>query len=100
VDGTNGCLSLVWTDAPQHLGLQAQEELLVTFSGEVADRHPPTEATADDEAAIAKLTEGVRLLTWGDPLLEAWLMAIRGAPLTEADYAAAGLSPDTDRLGI
>jgi hypothetical protein len=41
-------LSVVWADAPQHLGLQAQEEVLVTFSGEVADRHPPTAASPGD----------------------------------------------------
>ena len=96
VDGTAGCLSIVWADAPQYLGLQAQEELLVTYNGEVADRHPPTAASADDEAATAKLSEGVRLLTWGDPALEAWLTAIRGAPLNDADYATAGLARDAD----
>jgi superfamily II DNA or RNA helicase len=72
-DGTEGCLSVIWPDAPQHLGLQAQEEMLVTFSGEIADRHPPTAANPDDQTATAELTEGVRLLTWGDPVLEAWL---------------------------
>jgi hypothetical protein len=66
-DGTEGCLSIVWADAPQYLGLQAQEEVLVSFSGELADRHPPTAASPGDEAATAKVTEGVRLLTWGDP---------------------------------
>jgi len=80
-DGTRGCLSIVWADAPQHLGLQAQEEMLVTFSGEVADRHPPTAASPEGEAATTQLTEGVRLLTWGDPLLEGWLENIGGTPL-------------------
>lgn len=93
-DGTNGCLSLVWADAPHHLGLQAQEELLVTFSGEVADRHPPTAASASDEATTINLSEGVRLLTWGDPLLEAWLTAIRGDQLSSEDYAAVGLGTE------
>ena len=37
---------------------------------------------------------GVRLLTWGDPYLTAWLEAVRGAPLTETDYHTAGLVPD------
>jgi hypothetical protein len=39
---------------------------------------------------------GVRLLTWGDPYLTAWLEAVRGAPLTEADYHTAGLTPDVN----
>jgi ERCC4-related helicase len=95
-DGTEGCLSVIWPDAPQHLGLQAQEEMLVTFSGEVADRHPPTSANPGDQTATAELTEGVRLLTWGDPLLEAWLECLRGVPLTDADYQAAHLTRDTD----
>ena len=96
VDGTEGCLSIGWADAPDHLGLHAQEEVLVTFSGELADRHPPTAASPDDQAAVGKLTEGARLLTWGDPLLEAWLEAIRGALLTDGDYKASGLSRDAD----
>jgi Helicase conserved C-terminal domain len=95
-DGTEGCLSFVWPGAPQHLGLQAQEEVLVTFSGEVADRHPPTAASPGDQTATAKLTEGVRLLTWGDPFLGAWLESIRGAPLTDADYRATHLTRDND----
>ena len=95
-DGTEGCLSIVWPDAPQHLGLQAQEEVLITFSGAVADRHPPTAASPAEQAATARLTEGVRLLTWGDPLLEAWLARVRGIPLTDADYRAAHLTRDTD----
>jgi hypothetical protein len=40
----------------------------------------------------------VRLLTWGDPYLTAWLEAVRGAPLSEADYHMAGLTPDTDAI--
>jgi hypothetical protein len=42
--------------------------------------------------------EGVRLLTWGDPYLAAWLEAGRGARLTEADYHTAGLESDTSPL--
>ena len=95
-NGTAGCLSIVWPAAPQHLGLQAEEEVPVTFNGEVADRHPPTAATADGEAVTLKLSEGVRLLTWGDPLLEAWLESVRGAPLTDAEYRAAGLTREAD----
>jgi hypothetical protein len=39
---------------------------------------------------------GVRLLTWGDPYLTAWLEAVRGAPLTEADYHTAGQASDAN----
>ena len=95
-DGTEGCLGIVWADAPDHLALHAQEAVLVTFSGEIADRHPPTAANPDDQATTGKLTEGVRLLTWGDPLLEAWLELIRRGPLTDADYEASGLARDAD----
>jgi hypothetical protein len=49
---------------------------------------------------MAKLTEGVRLLTWGDPLLEAWLGAIRGTPLTDADYKVSGVARDDDSDAI
>jgi hypothetical protein len=42
--------------------------------------------------------EGVRLLTWGDPYLTAWLEAVRGEPLTEADYQVAGLSKEMNPL--
>jgi hypothetical protein len=95
-DGTQGCLSVVWADTPRHLGLHAEEVVLVTFSGEVADRHPRTAASPEHQAAMAKLTEGVRLSTWGNPLLEAWLEATRGAPVTDADYKASGLARDAD----
>jgi hypothetical protein len=40
--GTAGCLAVSWPYAPAHLGLGSTEEVLATFSGEVADRHPPT----------------------------------------------------------
>jgi hypothetical protein len=33
----------------------------------------------------------VRLLTWSDPYLRAWLGAVRGQLLAEADYLAAAL---------
>jgi hypothetical protein len=41
-DGTAGCLAVTWPYAPPHLGLGSTEEVLATFSGEVAGRHPPT----------------------------------------------------------
>jgi hypothetical protein len=53
-------------------------------------------SAGEGKLCLAKLTEGVRLLTWGDPLLEAWLGAIRGAPLTDADYRVSGLARDAD----
>ena len=40
--GTQGCLAITWADAPAHLGIEATEEILATFNGELADRHPPT----------------------------------------------------------
>jgi hypothetical protein len=40
----------------------------------------------------------VRLLTWGDPYLTAWLEAVRGEPLKEADYVAAGLAPGSNPM--
>jgi len=52
--------------------------MLGTFSGEVADRHPPTGPTADAAGVEQLGREGVRLLTWGDPYLTAWLESIRG----------------------
>jgi hypothetical protein len=40
----------------------------------------------------------VRLLTWGDPYLTAWLEAVRGDPLAEADYLAAGLAQGSNPM--
>jgi ERCC4-related helicase len=97
-DGTAGCLAVTWPYAPPHLGIGSTEEVLVTFSGEVADRHPPTGPTTDAAGVEHPGREGVRLLTWGDPYLTAWLEAVRGAPLSEADYRAAGLTQDTNPL--
>jgi hypothetical protein len=33
--------------------------------------------------------EGVRLLTWDDPYLQAWLEAVRGEPLTDNELKTA-----------
>jgi hypothetical protein len=44
--------------------------------------------------------EGVRLLTWADPYLLAWLEAVRGEPLTKKDYRLAGSDPNRDPLGL
>jgi hypothetical protein len=94
-DGTRGCLAITWAYAPPYLGIDPTEEVLVTFSGELADRHPPTAPGEGENGAEVEGKEGVRLLTWGDPYLTAWLEAVRGAPLTEVDYQAVGLEPNT-----
>jgi hypothetical protein len=85
-EGTRGCLSIIWPYAPPHLGVGETEEILATFNGELADRHPPTAPTEDANGVDQPGHEGVRLLTWGDPYLTAWLEAIRGQPLTDTDY--------------
>jgi hypothetical protein len=40
--------------------------------------------------------EGARLLAWGGPYLTAWREAVRGEPLKETDYVAAGLAPESN----
>ena len=97
-DGAAGCLAITWPYAPPHLGIGSTEEVLATFSGEVADRHPPTGPTTDAAGVDHPGKEGVRLLTWGDPYLTAWLEAVRGEPLSEADYQAAGLNAEVNPL--
>lgn len=95
-DGTQGCLAITWAYAPPHLGIDSTEEVLVTFSGALADRHPPTAPGEGERGVAVEGKAGVRLLTWGDPYLTAWLEAVRGAPLTAADYHTAGLTPDAN----
>jgi ERCC4-related helicase len=90
--GTLGCLAITWAYAPAHLGVEATEEILATFNGELADRHPPTALAEGDQSEVVQATEGIRLLTWGDPYLTAWLEAIRGEPLSEDDYREAGIA--------
>jgi superfamily II DNA or RNA helicase len=77
-DGIQACLAINWTDAPPHLGIDPTEEALFTFDGALADRHPPTAPTQDDEGNPVEGREGVRLLTWGDPYLGAWLGVMVG----------------------
>jgi Helicase conserved C-terminal domain len=98
--GTQGCLAITWAYAPPHLGVEATEEILATFNGELADRHPPTAFIEGGQSERAQETEGVRLLTWGDPYLTAWLEAIRGEPLAEGDYREAGFQPGENPLGV
>jgi superfamily II DNA or RNA helicase len=95
-DGIQGCLAITWAYAPPHLGIDPTEEVLATFNGALADRHPPTAPGAGENGVEIEGKAGVRLLTWGDPYLTAWLKAVRGAPLIEADYHMAGLEPDTN----
>ncbi|MDX9834747.1 MAG: helicase-related protein, partial [Desulfobulbus sp.] len=72
VDAVGGCHAVRWLHVPEHLGVAPHDEILVTFNGALADKYPPTSQEND---AINKYTvrEGVRLLTWGDPYLQAWL---------------------------
>ena len=83
---------------PGARGIGGTEEVLATFSGEVADRYPPTGPTTDEAGVEHPGKEGVRLLTWGDPYLTAWLEAVRGEPLSAADYLAANLTPEANPL--
>jgi hypothetical protein len=80
------------------MGVAGTEEILGTFNGELADRHPPTGPTQDANGIEQPGREGVRLLTWGDPYLTAWLEVVRGEPLSEPDYRAAGLSSEANPL--
>jgi len=98
-DGTQRCLAIIWAYAPPHLGIDATEEVLVTFNGALADRHPPTAPGEGEQGVEVEGKAGVRLLSWGDPYLTAWLEAVRGAPLTEADYHMAGLKLDANPYG-
>jgi hypothetical protein len=97
-DGRRACLSIAWAYVPAELGIDETEEVLATFDGELADRHPPTGPSQAEDGSILRGHEGVRLLTWGDPYLQAWLLALRGEPLTDADYGALGLAPDQSPL--
>jgi hypothetical protein len=63
--------------------------VLAAFGGGAAGRHPPAGPTADEAGVERPGKEGVRLLTWGDPYLAAWLEAVRGEPLEEAEWVAA-----------
>jgi len=74
-NGIRACHSVTWAYAPSHLGIAPHEEILVTFNGALADRHPPTAPGGDDTPASRHAREAVRLLTWGDPYLQAWLEA-------------------------
>jgi len=78
-DGRHACHALTWPSAPRHLGMAPHEEVLVTFDGAMADRHPPTPPSGDEADTTRQGHEGVRLLTWGDPLLQAWLEAMADA---------------------
>jgi hypothetical protein len=97
-DGRRACLSITWAYAAAELGIDGTEEVLATFDGELADRHPPTGPSEAEDGSIRRGQEGVRLLTWGDPYLQAWLLAVRGEPLTDMDYRTVGVAPDQNPL--
>ena len=96
--GVSACLQIAWPAAPGHLGIARADEVLATFDGQLADRHPPTPPTQAADGTRVPGREGVRLLTWGDPLLDSWLLAVRGAPLTPDDFSRAGLGESDDPL--
>jgi len=96
--GAQGPLAITWADAPPHLSIEAREEILATFNGELADRHPPTSIVAGDQREGVQRTEGVRLLAWANPYLTAWLEAIQSEPLSEDDCHEAGLQPRENSL--
>ena len=93
-DGRRACLSIIWTTVPAELGIDSTEAILATFDGELADRHPPTGPSQAEDGHLQNGHEGVRLLTWGDPYLQAWLLAVRGEPLNLLDYTSINLTPD------
>lgn len=72
-DALGGCHSIRWLYAPAHLGVAPHDEILVTFNGGLADKYPPTSQEIDIVEPSQTGREGVRLLTWGDPYLQAWL---------------------------
>jgi hypothetical protein len=80
------------------LGTGSTEEVPATFSGAAAGRHPPAGPTTNEAGVEHPGKEGVRLLTWGDPYLTDRLEAVRGEPLAEADYVAAGLAPGSNPM--
>lgn len=87
-DPLKACYQLTWAYAPEHLALDPEDEVLVTFHAALADRHPPTAPGEDEEGSERPGFEGVRLLTWGEPLLTAWLEWVaRTEPL--APFASA-----------
>lgn len=98
-DGRRACLGITWLNVPAELGIDGTEEILATFDGALADRHPPTGPSQAEDGSVQRGHEGVRLLTWGDPYLHAWLLAVRGEPLTPDDYHTLGLAPEQNPLG-
>ena len=56
--GTQACLSINWPDVPPETGISPVETILATFSGELADRCPPTAPTRDPEGNLVEGGEG------------------------------------------
>jgi hypothetical protein len=96
--GTQRCLAISWAYTPAHLGIEATEEILATLNGALADRHLPTALAEGEQSEAVQAKERVRLLTWGDPYLTAWLEAIRCELLPEGDYREAGFQPGENPL--
>lgn len=90
------CWFLRWPEAPAYLGIEPVETVTVTFDPAVADRHPPTGPQEDDSGLAQPGTEGVRLLTWGEPLLTTWLTAVLGERLTAVELDQVGLRQEPD----
>jgi len=75
--------------APPHLGVDPGDEVLSpSVASWPTGTHQPARWRVLAELR-SRAKEGVRLLTWGDSYLTAWLEAIRGELLTDADYRAA-----------
>lgn len=66
---------LAWHGAPESVGIGHGAEVRVTFDPAIADAFPPTAPPGAEAQEEGKRREGIRLLTWGDPLLEGWLEA-------------------------
>jgi len=97
-DPARGCFLLRWAGAPEHLGISPADEVRVTFNPDVADRHPPTAPQSDpDGLDNPRGSEGVRYLTWGDPLLEAWLAAVRGEKLADEELRQLGIKIEREQ---
>jgi hypothetical protein len=96
VEGQGACYELCWPDAPGYLGIDPENPVLITFDPLLADRHPPTGPQEDEAGGDRPATEGVRLLTWGEPLLTAWLSSLLGERLTLSELEELGVRREAD----
>ena len=65
---------LAWHGAPESVEI-GHGEVRVTFDPAITDAFPPTAPPGAEAQEEGKRREAIRLLTWGDPLLEGWLEA-------------------------